>query len=128
MKKRIVIAEDHASTRELIAQVLRSDRKYGLLEKYNVFEAADGLQAWNHIEKEGLDLLITDIQMPNIDGYSLINNMQKKGCSVPIIVCAGDFKSAKVKKYSGNITYISKPAQIVGKYGIASVVAEMLGK
>lgn len=102
MKRHVVIAEDSLSTRERLARIVS---RLG----YNVFKAEDGQIAWERIEGNALDLLITDIGMPNLDGYGLINSLTKGGYEMPIIVFAGRFDHSKVSGYNGRIVYFSKP-------------------
>ena len=78
----ILVAEDSEVTRELVAGILR-----GL--GYRVLEAQDGQQAWEMLQDHRVDLMLTDIQMPRLDGLGLLDRVRRAGgelAEVPIIV------------------------------------------
>jgi two-component system chemotaxis sensor kinase CheA len=63
-RKRLVIAEDSMTTRTLVKAILENSG-------YEVDAAEDGAQAWRLIEAKGADLVVSDIEMPNMDGFAL---------------------------------------------------------
>jgi two-component system, chemotaxis family, sensor kinase CheA len=65
----ILVAEDSEVTRALVSGILR-----GL--GYRVLEARDGQEAWEMVQAHRLDLLMTDIQMPRLDGLGLIRRVR----------------------------------------------------
>lgn len=77
----ILIVEDSLITREMEKSILLS---YG----YIVDEAEDGIQALELLRKNSYDLVITDIEMPNMDGFQLTRKIRanEKFQSVPIII------------------------------------------
>jgi chemotaxis protein histidine kinase CheA/ActR/RegA family two-component response regulator len=79
--KSILLAEDSAITRAMVARLLR-------MLGYDVREAADGAQALRALEVQDVDLLLTDVEMPNVDGIELIRRVraQDKLRRLPIIV------------------------------------------
>jgi CheY-like chemotaxis protein len=68
--KKIVIAEDSAAGRELLHELIES---WG----YEVIEAADGREALEKIVETGPDLVLCDIQMPEQDGYAVIQSLRQ---------------------------------------------------
>lgn len=64
MTHKILIADDDASLRTFISAALRKDG-------HEVIEAEDGETAWNIIQNQKFELLLTDIVMPNMDGVEL---------------------------------------------------------
>jgi CheY-like chemotaxis protein len=68
--KKIVIAEDSAAGRELLHELIES---WG----YEVIEAADGREALQKIIETAPDLLLCDIQMPEQDGYAVIQSLRQ---------------------------------------------------
>jgi CheY-like chemotaxis protein len=68
--KKIVIAEDNAAGRELLHELIES---WG----YEVIEAADGREALQKIIETAPDLLLCDIQMPEQDGYAVIQSLRQ---------------------------------------------------
>lgn len=81
MPKSILIVEDDADAREVLSLILNA-------EGFSVLTAEDGQQALELVNEARPDLIITDIQMPNIDGIELIKRMRSRfeSRSVPIVV------------------------------------------
>lgn len=75
---RVVLAEDSVDNRRLLSFHLR---KAGA----DVVEASDGSEATMLVDEEPPDLLVTDLQMPNLDGYGLIDYVRRGGHAFPII-------------------------------------------
>jgi DNA-binding response OmpR family regulator len=80
---RILIIDDSKA----IVEALKSffERKYETLTAHNGF---DGLQAFEQYEN-GIDLVITDLLMPELSGFGLISILKKKYPEVPIIAITG---------------------------------------
>ena len=68
--KKIVIAEDSAAGRELLHELIES---WG----YEVIEATDGREALQKIIETAPDLVLCDIQMPEQDGYAVIQSLRQ---------------------------------------------------
>lgn len=99
----ILVVDDEKEIVELIELYFRSS-------DYKIFKAYDGIEAINIIDKNDINLAIVDIMMPNLNGYSLIQNIRSK-LNIPIIVI-----SAKVEGYDkilaldmGADDYVTKP-------------------
>jgi len=121
---RIVIAEYNEPQRlSLVIQLT------GLSpgKNYEVHDAEDGEGAFELIQRlESLDLLITDIEMPRLDGYGLIKRLGGAGYTNPVLVLATYFDRAKVD-YNGTIEFISK--MDTSGYGIIKeAVARLLNE
>jgi two-component system chemotaxis sensor kinase CheA len=80
-ERRILYAEDSIITREYAAGVLRS-------RGFTVVEANDGVQAFELLQREPFDLLLTDLQMPRMDGFKLCAQVRKDARlkNLPIVV------------------------------------------
>jgi signal transduction histidine kinase/CheY-like chemotaxis protein/HPt (histidine-containing phosphotransfer) domain-containing protein len=76
----VLIAEDHPVNRKLLKIILE---KAGA----TVITAEDGQYATEAIEKEKVDLIFMDIQMPRLNGYEASSWIRDKGYTVPIIAC-----------------------------------------
>lgn len=63
-KKRIIVADDSITTRTLEQSVLES-------AGYEVLTAVDGSEAWQMLQEKGADLVVSDVEMPRMDGFSL---------------------------------------------------------
>ena len=74
---RILVTDDEQKIREMI-------RKYAEFEGFTVDEAKDGFDAVNKADKEKYDLIIMDVMMPNLDGFSAVKEIKKKDPNVPV--------------------------------------------
>ena len=99
----ILIADDE----KLIRNVLK---EYLLVENYHVFEANDGKEVLDIIRNNCIDLILLDIMMPNMDGFSTLKEIKKEN-NIPVIVL-----SARKEEYDkllgfdlGIDDYITKP-------------------
>lgn len=75
---KILVVDDEFRIREII-------KKYATFESYEVMEAADGMAAIELANKEDFDLIIMDVMMPELDGFSACREIRKLS-STPIIV------------------------------------------
>ncbi|QFF98412.1 DNA-binding response regulator [Psychrobacillus glaciei] len=100
----ILVTEDDRNIRRLI-------REYLLKAGYNVFDAEDGSSALKLLDKHHIDLLITDIMMPSIDGLELTVALRNSGFDLPILMITAleSFKDKKNGFYSGADDYLVKP-------------------
>jgi CheY-like chemotaxis protein len=78
--QKILVVDDSKDTREMMAKLLE-------LEKFSVVTAQDGRAGLNVAEAERPDLIITDINMPNLDGIQMITLLRKHNAfkCVPIL-------------------------------------------
>ncbi|VAX34606.1 Response regulator of zinc sigma-54-dependent two-component system [hydrothermal vent metagenome] len=104
MSIKIFIAEDEEITLKHLMYALGN-------EGYTVSGAKDGLEAWQKIEKEHFDIVITDIKMPGLDGMSLLEKIKEKGMETDVIVITGfgSIDSAVEAMKKGAYDYITKP-------------------
>lgn len=77
---RILLVEDHPEVREYMALLIR--------ENYEVILANNGVDALKQLEKYNIDLVITDLMMPYMDGYELMDHLknEERFNSIPILV------------------------------------------
>jgi len=75
---KILVVDDEQKIREMI-------RKYAEYEGFQVDEAADGLEAVQKADKNSYDVIVMDIMMPNLDGFSACKEIKKKK-DVPVIL------------------------------------------
>ena len=76
---KILIAEDDRELRQLFQHIL-------LKNGYTVKGVSDGQEALNALEKDYYDLIISDIMMPNMDGYELVRSLRDAGDSIPVLM------------------------------------------
>jgi DNA-binding response OmpR family regulator len=99
----ILIVDDETLIRNVI-------KEYSKSEGYNIFEASDGIEAIEMVKNNNIDLVVLDVMMPNLDGFSACKEI-KKIKSIPVIIL-----SARKEEYDklvgfelGIDDYITKP-------------------
>lgn len=85
-KRNILIVEDSLTTRELMKNIVRS-------AGYNVDAASDGLEALNIVAGKDLDLIITDIEMPRMNGFDMTQRLKEDPVTrdIPVIIVTSLF-------------------------------------
>ena len=106
----VLVVDDEPDVRKVVRMTLE---KSG----YDVVEAEDGAKAIEEIKKGEnsilLNLIVTDIRMPNMNGIDVINYYKKEWPSVPIIVLTGfpDLEMATTMFQHGVSDYLVKPVE-----------------
>jgi CheY-like chemotaxis protein len=99
----ILVVDDEAGYRELLAKMLT---KVG----YRVITAADGNEALTLLENSHFNLIISDVFMPNLNGYALAARIRATNPDVPIILISGYLSQESPKNLLGGSTeFIAKP-------------------
>ncbi|HHU89429.1 MAG TPA: response regulator transcription factor [Clostridiaceae bacterium] len=100
----ILVVEDDFHTRKLIADVLKDER-------YTPVLAQDAQEALNILERRHIDLMITDIMMPGMDGYSLTELLRDSGYDFPILMMTAKETITDKRKgfLAGTDDYMVKP-------------------
>ena len=99
----ILVVDDEAGYRELLAKMLT---KVG----YRVITAADGNEALTLLENSHFNLIISDVFMPNLNGYALAARIRVTDHDVPIILISGYLSQESPKNLLGGSTeFIAKP-------------------
>lgn len=75
---KILIVDDEEKIREFI-------KKYAIFEGHSVFEASNGMKAIDMCQKNSFDIIILDIMMPELDGFSTCKEIRKTS-SIPVIM------------------------------------------
>lgn len=101
---RILIAEDEMSLNDLLQDALR-------MNGYETISAKHGLEALRLTREEKPDLVILDINMPQIDGFEVLEKLRKENNNVPVIVLtARDQKDDKATGFGlGADDFVTKP-------------------
>lgn len=104
--KKILITEDEESLREIFHDELES-------VGYNVSVAENGTQCLNLVEKEKFDLIIVDINLPDITGLELLTRIRKNDSEVPLMVCSAYDVKHDFNVWASNIKeYLPKPVDL----------------
>jgi two-component system, OmpR family, response regulator len=103
----ILVAEDDRNARKLMEAVLKRDG-------YCVWTADNGAAALHLMDSQHIDLLVLDIIMPGMDGYTLTRELRENGFTIPILMVTA--KQLPVDKrlgfLAGTDDYMTKPVDI----------------
>lgn len=104
---KILIAEDDRELRQLFGHVLSKNG-------YTVKGVSDGQEALDALDEEYYDLIISDIMMPVMDGYELVQSLREAGSSIPVLmITAKDaFDDMRLGFLSGTDDYMVKPVNV----------------
>ena len=83
-------------------------------EGYDVITASDGKEAWDKLQKNIVDLVITDLRMPEMDGYELLKRIASSYPTLPVIVLTGHgtIETAVETMRDGAVDFFTKPVDI----------------
>jgi len=112
----ILVVEDDPSLREALCDTLR-------LSSYQVLEADDADSALNILAEKRVGLIISDVQMPGIDGHELLKVVKRQYAEIPfvLITAYGNVSKAVEAIHAGAADYIVKPFE-------AEVLIEMVNR
>lgn len=107
----ILVVDDEAGPRESLRMILKPI--------YNVFTAASGKEALEIIQKENIDLVTLDLNMPGISGIEVLKEIKKIKSDIEVIIVTGygTLKNAQEVIRYGAGDFISKP------FNVADIVA-----
>lgn len=121
MSKTIMTVDDSASVRQMVSFTLKE-------QGYQVVEAVDGKDALAKINGQKVDMVITDLNMPNLDGIGLIRGVRSNATTkfVPIIMLTTESQDSKKQegKAAGATGWIVKPFK---PEQLLAVVKKVLG-
>ncbi len=100
----ILVVDDDKNTRKLMRAVLE-------VENYTVSTASNGEEALNTLDREYIDLIVLDVMMPRMDGYTFTETLRQNGNDLPVLMVSAkqlptDRRQAFV---SGTDDYMTKP-------------------
>ena len=103
-KRTVLIADDEANLRKVLAAMLRR-------EGYEVLTAADGAEALDLMGKTRVDVVLTDLRMPRLDGMELLRRVlaEYRGTPVVMLTAHGTVDTAVTAMKLGAFDYLSKP-------------------
>ena len=107
-RKRVLIADGDPATIRLLRKSLQD------IEELEIFTAEDGRKAINLLNKQNIDLLISDIQMPQINGLQLLEYVHRNVQGIRVIILAGNSAEdveSKIKSM-GSYQYYEKPLDL----------------
>ncbi len=104
---KILVVEDDRELRQLFSRVLSKNG-------FTVLEACDGQEALKMIDENYVDLMISDVMMPEMDGYELVSSLREAGNLVPVLmITAKDtFDDMRQGFLSGSDDFMVKPVDV----------------
>jgi CheY-like chemotaxis protein len=80
---------------------------------YTLVEAVDGQAALNTAAVCAPDVIVTDLLMPNLDGFGLLRELRSRGSQTPVIVLSAEFddRTQELCRELGVAAFVSKPFQ-----------------
>jgi two-component system chemotaxis response regulator CheY len=106
MTKTILIVDDSASIRQVVGIALKGGG-------YNVIEAVDGLDALSKLNGQKINLIISDVNMPNMDGISLVKKIKEnpdyKFTPILMLTTESDESMKEKGKVAGAKAWLVKP-------------------
>ena len=104
MKKKILIVDDDWEMRSIEKTIIAD------IDDFEIIEASNGKEAVDLLQYKAVDLLITDICMPEMNGIELVEKLRASGFSIPIVVVSGT-----IDTYTHNILRTQKQIQFIEK-------------
>ena len=103
----VLVVEDDPSLRKLMSAALKQNG-------YEPFVAEDGLKALDILDHTNIDLIISDIMMPNMDGYELTSQLRRANYDLPILMVTAkeSFEDKQKGFMSGTDDYMVKPIDV----------------
>jgi two-component system, chemotaxis family, sensor kinase CheA len=121
-KRRILVVDDSPLTRELISSLLEA-------VGYEIVNAADGSEAFDRLQRESVDMVVTDLEMPRMDGLELTRRLKShatlRSLPVVIITTRGGDADRRRGMEAGADGYIAKGDLV--RQDLVDVVARLLG-
>jgi CheY-like chemotaxis protein len=97
-KPTVLIVEDEPAIRAVVAALLEE-------EGYAVRRARDGLEALSIIESDPVDLILSDVVMPKLDGASLVRRLRQRGQFVPVVLMSAVYADVDLP----GVPFVPKP-------------------
>ncbi|MCF7928382.1 MAG: response regulator [Spirochaetales bacterium] len=121
MAQKVLVVDDSAAIRQSITFVLEQ-------EGFEVVAAGDGEEGLAALKTQGVDLIVTDVNMPNMDGITFTRELRKlDSCKyIPVIVLTTESQNTKMQegKEAGATGWIVKP---FSAEKLLSVVKKVMG-
>jgi len=120
--KKVLIVDDEETLTWSMSKSLSKDR-----DKYEVIVANTGKEALNLLKKNEIDLVISDIRMPDINGLDLLVKVKKEFPQTQVIIMTA-YGSSDVQKEAnrrGSVFYIEKPFEI---NDIRKIILDLIGR
>lgn len=107
MKRNILVVDDEKHIREGLSLALEA-------EGYNGLQAENGQEAWNILNSEAVDMVITDLRMPIMSGSELLKKIYTTYPTIPVVVLTGHgtIEDAVTAMQNGAVDFLTKPVNL----------------
>ncbi len=113
----VLVVEDEPVIRELMAILLED-------EGYAVRQAVDGLQALEMLEQHGIDLILSDVKMPRLDGASLVHRLRSRGDAIPVVLMSAVYAEVDLP----GVRFLRKPVNCEHLLTIIATALREIGR
>lgn len=102
----VLIVDDEEMLRESVVKFFKR-------KKFNVFEAEDGVIAFDIIKNNKIDFVVSDVRMPNCDGVGLLQNIKTLGDQAPKLIFISGFAEVSREQAieMGALAFFDKPVE-----------------
>lgn len=97
----VLVVDDDPAIRELVATLLED-------EGYEVRRASDGIEALQELDADGIDLVVSDVSMPRLDGATLARRMRTRRRPVPVILMSAIYADIDLP----GVRFVPKPFDV----------------
>ncbi|MBR6085562.1 MAG: sigma-54-dependent Fis family transcriptional regulator [Spirochaetales bacterium] len=107
MKRNILVVDDEKYIREGLVAALE-------LDGYNGLQAENGVKAWKMINEQTIDMVITDLRMPDMGGGELLKRIYTTYPTIPVVVLTGHgtIEDAVTAMQNGAVDFLTKPVNL----------------
>jgi len=107
MRKKLLIVDDEKNTRDGLKWALEA-------KALDIHLAADGKEAWERLQKDDYDIVISDIKMPGLDGMELLRRVKERSPQTDVVMLTGHgtIESARDAIKMGASNYLTKPVDL----------------
>ena len=105
-KKKVLVIDDSFVNRTYLRLFLTA-------KGYHVIEAGNGHEAMDIITYEEPDIILLDLMMPEMDGLETMDELKKRGITIPVIIISADIQDSTMRKClnRGAFCFIKKPVK-----------------
>src|SRR3954454_13111274 len=97
----VLVVDDEPAVRETVATLLEE-------EGYRVRRAKDGVEALSTLDGDGIDLILADINMPRLDGATMVRKLRRRGNRIPIVLMSAIYADVDLP----GVRFVPKPFAI----------------
>lgn len=116
MKKNILVVDDSALMRRVLCDIINSDTTFQAVDI-----CRDGVEAYERLKNQSYDAVVMDINMPRMDGLTLLQKLQEENIKATVIVASSlttkDAETTIMAMERGAVDFVTKPGNIIEAKG-----------